>query len=83
MTSEAEARRAASMWALEEQFVEFIPRLRRLVGDTARQLQQGMSAGTYHVFSAVVRLAPVTPSVLADTLSSDTAHVGRERAAGP
>lgn len=74
---DVDPRRSASMRALEEQFADFIPRLRRLVGETAQQVQPGMSAGTYQVFTAVARCGPIAPSGLADMLSSDKAHVSR------
>lgn len=67
----------AAVRDLEGAFALLFGRLRRLYADAATAVHPGMAPGTFKLFSAVARVAPVSLSALAEQTQSDKGLISR------
>lgn len=75
--TDTQAARAVAVRALEGEFSELITGFRRLLAENAHRVSPGMLPGAYKLLTTIVRLAPVTPSALAEALMADKGQISR------
>lgn len=73
----ADADRADAIRELEHEFGALMRRYRRVIGELANRVSEGMLPGVYRVFTTIVQRESVTASALAEEFMADKALISR------